>query len=101
MARRCDLCNKKAVSGHNVSYSKRRTARRFMPNLRFITLGGQRIKTCMKCLKKLKNEGKIVMKKITKVKEVVKVEPEVKNLKTEKPKKAKIEKKKTVKTKKI
>lgn len=93
MARRCDLCSKKAVLGHNVSYSKRRTARRFMPNLRFITLLGQRVKTCMKCLKKLKNEGRVVSRKqkverVEKVEQVVKIEPEVK-------------KKKTVKTKKI
>lgn len=63
MARRCDLCGKKAVAGHNVSYSKRRTARRFLPNLRFMTLNGQRIKTCMKCLKKMKNENKVVSSK--------------------------------------
>lgn len=73
MARRCDLCNKKAVAGHNVSYSKRRTSRRFLPNLRFITFEGQRIKTCMKCLKKLKNEGKVPKApKASKVKKEVK-----------------------------
>ncbi len=33
MSRVCDLTGKKAMSGNNVSHSKRRTKRRFYPNL--------------------------------------------------------------------
>jgi large subunit ribosomal protein L28 len=33
MAQRCELCGKGPMSGNNVSHSKVRTRRRFMPNL--------------------------------------------------------------------
>ncbi len=33
MARVCDLTGKKALKGHNVSHSNRKTNRRFYPNL--------------------------------------------------------------------
>ena len=33
MSRVCDLTGKKAMSGNNVSHSKRKTKRRFYPNL--------------------------------------------------------------------
>ena len=33
MSRVCDLTGKKAMAGNNVSHSKRRTKRRFYPNL--------------------------------------------------------------------
>jgi large subunit ribosomal protein L28 len=33
MARVCDLSGKKTISGNNVSHSKRRTKRKFYPNL--------------------------------------------------------------------
>ena len=49
MSRICDVTGKRPMTGHNVSHSKRRTKRRFLPNLqvhrfwleakkRFITL---------------------------------------------------------------
>jgi len=38
MARRCDLTGKKPLSGHKVSHSNVKTKRRFMPNLRNVTL---------------------------------------------------------------
>ncbi len=67
MARVCEICNKKGVSGHNVSYSKRRTPRRFEANLRTANLKindtDQKVKLCMKCLKKAKNEGRVVLKR--------------------------------------
>jgi large subunit ribosomal protein L28 len=37
MARRCELTGKEPQFGHNVSHSKRRTNRRFDPNLQKIT----------------------------------------------------------------
>ena len=33
MARRCEICGKGPQYGHNVSHSKVRTNRRFLPNL--------------------------------------------------------------------
>jgi large subunit ribosomal protein L28 len=33
MAQRCEICGKGPMSGNNVSHSKVRTRRRFMPNL--------------------------------------------------------------------
>ncbi len=38
MAWRCDLTGKKPLTGHKVSHSNHKTKRRFMPNLRNVTL---------------------------------------------------------------
>ena len=38
MAWRCDLTGKKALVGHKVSHSNIKTKRRFLPNLRNVTL---------------------------------------------------------------
>ena len=38
MARRCELTGKAALTGNNVSHAKRRTKRRFLPNLCNVTL---------------------------------------------------------------
>jgi large subunit ribosomal protein L28 len=38
MARRCVITGKDALVGHNVSHSKRRTKRRFLPNLQVASL---------------------------------------------------------------
>ena len=38
MAWRCDLTGKKPLVGHKVSHSNTKTKRRFMPNLRNVTL---------------------------------------------------------------
>ena len=38
MSWRCDLTGKKPLSGHKVSHSNIKTKRRFMPNLRNVTL---------------------------------------------------------------
>ena len=35
MARRCIITGKDPLVGHNVSHSKRRTKRRFLPNLQY------------------------------------------------------------------
>ena len=55
MSRRCDVCGKGPQYGHNVSHSKRRTHRRWLPNLRRISMnvnGKQRpMKICMRCLR--------------------------------------------------
>ena len=53
----CDICGKTAMTGHNVSHSKRRTNRRFLPNLqrKKITIAGttRTVKICAQCLKTL------------------------------------------------
>lgn len=38
MARRCELTGKAVLSGNNVSHAKRRTKRRFLPNLCNVSL---------------------------------------------------------------
>jgi large subunit ribosomal protein L28 len=38
MSRRCDLTGKKPLVGHKVSHSNIKTKRRFLPNLRNVTL---------------------------------------------------------------
>ena len=38
MARRCDITNKNAQSGNNVSHSQRKTRRRFMVNVQNVSL---------------------------------------------------------------
>ncbi len=74
----CQVCGKTKQYGHNVSHSKRRTKRVFMPNVfrkrmliasqkpkvKSQKLNGEngeirRIKICAKCLKRAKKFGKI------------------------------------------
>ena len=63
MARKCDLCGKGVQFGHNVSHSKRRTKRLFLPNLKTkrMRVNGviKQVKLCMKCLKRAKKFGKV------------------------------------------
>jgi large subunit ribosomal protein L28 len=55
MAQQCAICGKLPVAGNNVSHSKVRTRRRFMPNLQAATvvIGGKRVKArvCTRCLR--------------------------------------------------
>jgi large subunit ribosomal protein L28 len=55
MAKRCENCGKGPMSGHNVSHSKVRTNRRFMPNLHVatVTVQGRTIKArlCTRCIR--------------------------------------------------
>jgi len=44
MARRCELTGKAVISGNNVSHAKRRTKRRFLPNLCNVTLASDALK---------------------------------------------------------
>ena len=44
MARRCELTGKAVLSGNNVSHAKRRTKRRFLPNLCNVTLESEALK---------------------------------------------------------
>jgi large subunit ribosomal protein L28 len=55
MARVCDICGKKPVSGNNISHANNRTRRRWMPNLQEVraNVNGRprRITVCTNCLK--------------------------------------------------
>jgi len=55
MSQRCAVCGKAPQVGHNVSHSKVRTKRRWLPNLqrvRAATAGGARVmRVCAKCIK--------------------------------------------------
>ena len=52
---KCDLCNKSAQFGHNVSHSKRHTNRRWLPNIHPVKMekDGQivRVNLCTRCLR--------------------------------------------------
>ena len=53
----CQLCGKTRTFGHNVSHSKRRTNRDWMPNVqrKTLLLDGQiqRVEICARCLRTL------------------------------------------------
>jgi large subunit ribosomal protein L28 len=55
MARVCDICGKKPVSGNNISHAHNRTRRRWLPNLQDVRakVGGRtvRLTVCANCLK--------------------------------------------------
>jgi large subunit ribosomal protein L28 len=60
MAKMCDICGKKPVSGNNISHAHNKTRRRWLPNLQSVraSVNGRtlRMKVCTSCLKK----GKVV-----------------------------------------
>lgn len=55
MSRKCEICGKGPQFGHNVSHSKVRTNRRFLPNLQtgLVNIHGQirRARVCTRCLR--------------------------------------------------
>ncbi len=57
MSQRCEICGKEPQYGHAVSFSKRATNRRFMPNVakRKVTFKGveQKMMVCANCLRTL------------------------------------------------
>ena len=61
MASVCDVCGKKPSFGHNVPWSKKKTKRRWLPNIQTVRTpagGGtrRRVRVCTSCLK----AGKVV-----------------------------------------
>ena len=52
---KCDLCGKSPQFGHNVSHSKRRTNRRWLPNIHpvTVTVDGKpkQLNLCTRCLR--------------------------------------------------
>jgi len=55
MAKICEICGKKPVSGHNISHAHNRTKRRWLPNLQNIRVQvngrSQRMRVCTTCIK--------------------------------------------------
>lgn len=62
MAGQCDVCGKTTSFGHNVSFSKRRTNRKFMANVhrKRLVVDGQpvRLNICTRCQRTLYKAGK-------------------------------------------
>ena len=52
---RCEICGKGVSYGHNVSHSKRRTNRRWLPNVQktSVVVKGvaQRVQACTRCIR--------------------------------------------------
>ncbi|MBI4300994.1 MAG: 50S ribosomal protein L28 [Chloroflexi bacterium] len=57
MAVKCEVCGKIPQYGHNVSHSKRRTPRRWLPNVhrQLVMIEGEakRVSICTRCLRTL------------------------------------------------
>jgi large subunit ribosomal protein L28 len=55
MARRCDICGKGPLVGHNVSHANNKTKTRSLPNLRSVraNVDGsvKHVRVCSRCLK--------------------------------------------------
>ena len=55
MAKVCEICGKKPITGNNVSHSHHKTRRRWLPNLQRVRaqINGtvKRIQVCTNCLK--------------------------------------------------
>jgi len=55
MAKTCDICGKKPVSGNNISHAHNRTRRRWLPNLQSVraNVNGRtkRLTVCTTCIK--------------------------------------------------
>jgi large subunit ribosomal protein L28 len=55
MAKVCEICEKRPVSGNNISHAHNRTRRRWLPNLRSVRVreggGTRRMRVCTTCIK--------------------------------------------------
>jgi len=62
MAGRCDICERKPMYGNNVSFSQRRTRRRFVLNVhrRRIEINGvpRTVNICTRCLRTMSKQPK-------------------------------------------
>ncbi len=45
MSRKCELTGKGVLAGNNVSHAHNKTRRRFLPNLKYVTLGSDALKS--------------------------------------------------------
>ena len=55
MARVCEICGKRPITGHNISHANNKTPRRWYPNLQSarVVVNGvvRRIRVCTQCIK--------------------------------------------------
>jgi len=56
MAKVCEICGKRPMTGNNVSHAHNKTRRRWLPNLKMVrqsTSGGntKKIKVCTRCIR--------------------------------------------------
>jgi large subunit ribosomal protein L28 len=55
MARVCEICGKRPITGHNISHANNKTPRRWYPNLQRVrvVMNGvvRRIRVCTQCIK--------------------------------------------------
>jgi len=55
MARVCEICGKRPITGHNISHANNKTPRRWYPNLQRVrvVVNGvvRRIRVCTQCIK--------------------------------------------------
>ena len=55
MARVCEICGKRPITGHNISHANNKTNRRWYPNLQHarVVVNGvvRRIRVCAQCIK--------------------------------------------------
>ena len=62
----CEVCGKTRSFGHNVSHSKRRTNRDWLPNVqtKTVLLNGElkRVTICTRCLRTLGKPGRMAAK---------------------------------------
>jgi len=60
---KCDFCGKSPQFGHNVSHSKRRTNRRWIPNIHKVTLQNEgqsrQLNLCTRCLRSQHKVSKV------------------------------------------
>jgi len=60
MSKRCDICGKGPMVGHNVSHAHNLTKRRWLPNLQKVKVkingSTKRLRVCTNCIK----SGKVV-----------------------------------------
>ncbi len=56
MAKRCEICGKRPIYGHNVRHANNKTKRRWLPNLQKVRalIDGKpkKIRVCTSCIKK-------------------------------------------------
>ncbi|MGH7644625.1 MAG: 50S ribosomal protein L28 [Gemmatimonadales bacterium] len=55
MARVCEICGKRPMTGHNVSHANNKTNRRWYPNLQSVRVladgSPRRLRVCTRCIK--------------------------------------------------
>jgi large subunit ribosomal protein L28 len=60
MAKICEICGKKPVTGNNISHAHNKTRRRWLPNLRSVNaqVDGkkQKMRVCASCIK----QGRVI-----------------------------------------